>query len=92
MGRVVDVSPHVTLGSEGGDYEVAIPLEALGLSPSEGLSVLGDVGVLLGDGTSTQQRVYWSNRASLIVSDLPGEARLTPQHWGVWTFGDVGVQ
>ena len=92
MGRVADVSALVALGEGSGDYEVAIPLAALGLSPQEGLSVLGDIGVLLGDGTSTQQRVYWSNRANLIVSDLPGEARLTPQHWGVWTFGGASAQ
>ena len=91
MDHIADLTSGVALGERQGNYEVAILLSALGLSPSEGLSILGDVGVLLGDGTSTRQRVYWNNQINRIVSDLPGEARLTPQHWGVWTFSASGA-
>ena len=92
MDRVADLTSVVALGEQQGDYEVAISLSALGLSSSDGLSMLGDIGVLLGDGTSTRQRVYWNNRSNRIVSDLPGEARLTPQHWGLWTFSATNAQ
>lgn len=34
------------------------------------------------DGLQTIQRVYWSNKATGIVQDVPSEAILTPQFWG----------
>ena len=91
MARVADLTSVVALGERQGNYEVAIPLSALDRSFSDGQSMLGDIGVLLGDGTSTRQRVYWNNQTNRIVSDLPGEARLMPQHWGVWTFSASGA-
>jgi hypothetical protein len=32
-------------------------------------------------------RLYWSNKATGIVSDIPSEAELQPSLWGVWEFG-----
>ena len=43
-----------------------------------------DLGILRGDGTSTLQRVYWSNKGTAIVSDVPSETQLTPALWGRW--------
>jgi len=34
----------------------------------------------------TQQRVYWSNKATGITADVPSEAMLTPSLWGLFTF------
>jgi hypothetical protein len=31
-------------------------------------------------------RVYWSNKATGLTSDVPSEAMLTPQLWGTWQF------
>jgi hypothetical protein len=42
--------------------------------------------VLRGDGQKTVQRVYWSNKATGLVSDIPSEAELTPQLWGTFKF------
>jgi hypothetical protein len=60
----------------------SIPLSVLGLKPAPGLALRGDIGVLRGDGLKTVQRVYWSNKATGLVSDVPSEAELTPQLWG----------
>ena len=65
-----------------GDYEFSIPLAALGLKPKAGQSLKGDVGILRGTGTDTTARVYWSNKATGITSDVPSEAMLTPLLWG----------
>ena len=87
LDRVDDVSGQVVLTDDhNGDYEVSIPLSVLGLQPQPGLRVRGDIGVLRGDGRQTNQRVYWANKATAIVSDVPTEAELTPRLWGIWEF------
>ena len=63
-------------------FVFSIPLEVLGLKPTPGITLRGDVGLLRGDGLRTTQRVYWSNKATGLVSDVPSEAELTPQLWG----------
>jgi hypothetical protein len=50
------------------------------------MTIRGDVGVLRGNGFQTLQRVYWSNKATGLVSDAPTEADLTPQFWGEMRF------
>jgi hypothetical protein len=81
-GETKDPSGKVTLGS----IECSVPLDLLGLHPTRGQTIRGDVGVLRGNGFQTLQRAYWSNKSSGLVSDLPSEAELTPRLWGVWTF------
>ena len=82
---VADVSDQVQLAADGkGNYEVAVPLALLGLNPQDGMKIKGDIGILRGDGTQTTQRVYWNNKATAIVSDVPSEAMLTPGLWGIW--------
>jgi hypothetical protein len=84
----VSSSVQVAIGTKAasnvgtGDFEVSIPLRVLGLSPLPGESLRGDIGLLRGDGLRTTQRVYWSNKATGLVSDIPSEASLTPQFWG----------
>ena len=84
LAGVADVSARVRLAQRGGDYELAVPLDLVGLVPADGLALRGDVGVLLGDGGETTARVYWSNKTHTTVSDVPSEARLNPKHWGPW--------
>ena len=84
--QVRQVGERVQLAQVGGDYEIAIPLELLGLKPAAGLEVLADLGVLRGREGRTMQRTYWSNQNATLVSDLPSEARLVPGEWGLWTF------
>ncbi len=84
--EVRDVSAQVQLAGSGGNYEFSIPLAVLGLQARAGQSISGDIGVLRGDGAETTARVYWSNKATSIVSDVPSEAQLTPQLWGKLEF------
>ena len=83
---VAEISSSVSVSGTMGDFEVSIPLDVIGLVPQAGLSILGDVGVLTGDGVETQRRIYWNNKTNIITADVPSEAALTPEYWGVWTF------
>ncbi len=85
--EVVDVSDQVQVAQRDGDVEVAVALELLGLRPEPGQTHLADLGVLRGEGPQTVQRLYWHNRDTAIVSDVPAEARLRPGRWGQWRFG-----
>lgn len=91
--QVVDVSDQVQLAGSEGNYEFSIPLAVLGLKPTPDEIIRGDLGILRGNGFQTLQRVYWSNKATGIVSDVPSEAMLTPQLWGHWLFqSPVGLK
>ena len=83
---VEDVSDIVKLAQVDGDYELAVPLKLVGLAPAAGYRIKADVGILRGDGFQTRQRVYWSNKATGLLADVPGEAELTPGLWGEWEF------
>jgi len=67
-------------------FEFSVPLKLLDLKVQPGMKIRGDVGVLRGNGFQTLQRVYWSNKATGLVSDAPTEADLTPQFWGEMRF------
>jgi hypothetical protein len=84
--EVADISGSIVLAGHDGDFEFSLPLEVLGLRPKKGLEILGDLGVLRGDGAQTTRRIYWNNLDTALVSDLPSEARLRPTNWGVWQF------
>lgn len=87
MDSVTDVSDQVQLVNDGtGNYQISVPLAVLGLKPKNGMRIKGDIGILRGSGTQTTQRVYWSNKATAIVSDVPSEAMLTPGVWGTFEF------
>jgi len=68
--------------------QAAIPLEVLGLSPTPGLVLRGDLGVTFGDseGNRTVRRQYWSNRNTGLVDDAVFELQLTPTAWGELVF------
>jgi hypothetical protein len=82
---VDDVSSDVALATDqAGNFELSIPLAALGWKPKIGQTYRADLGVLRGSGGQTTQRVYWSNKATAITADVPSEAELTPRLWGKW--------
>lgn len=86
LDRVDDVSGDVQLADDGaGHFEFSIPLKTLG-APFEkaqpGSRLRGDLGVLRGSAGQTLQRVYWTNKATAIVADVPSEAQLSPKLWG----------
>src|SRR5437773_2585713 len=84
----LSAAPDVKMASApmpGGYFvETAIPWKVLGVAPRAGLKLRGDVGVLFADsgGTETVARHYWSNKATGLVNDVPGEADLSPNLWG----------
>ena len=86
--RVEDVTDRIELAAgkdargREANYELRIPLSLVGLRPQRGGTLRGDVGVLRGQNGATVARVYWSNKATAIVSDVPSEAALAPQNWG----------
>jgi len=96
MDRVEAVSDQVRLASDvdmdekgtvkEARYEIAIPLETLHLTPKANMTIRGDIGVIRGNGFQAMQRVYWSNKATGLMSDIPSQAELTPELWGTWTF------
>jgi len=87
LDRVDDVSDQVELAADkAGNYEIAVPLSVFGLKPQAGMRIKGDIGILRGDGKQTTQRIYWANKATAMVSDVPSEAELTPALWGTWEF------
>jgi hypothetical protein len=84
--RVDDVSDQLRFAAAEGNYELSIPLAVLGLKPEPGQAIRADLGVLRGNSFQTLQRVYWSNKATGITSDVPSEAMLAPGLWGRWVF------
>ena len=77
---------QIAVNRAGNDYtvDVAVPLADLGLAPGAGKALRGDFGVIYGDaaGTTNIFRNYWSNQATGLVNDVPGEIMLTPGLWG----------
>jgi hypothetical protein len=84
--QVADVSSKITFAAKNGMYEFSIPLSSLNLNPKAGMIIIGDIGVLKGDGSQTLSRLYWSNKATSIISDVPSEAELKPGLWGHFIF------
>jgi hypothetical protein len=84
--QVQSISDRIQLAVAKGHIECAIPLKVLHLKPAVGMELLADVGVLRGREGRTVQRSYWSNKSTVLVSDLPSEARLHPERWGSWVF------
>ncbi|HEY3325333.1 MAG TPA: sugar-binding protein [Planctomycetota bacterium] len=68
--------------------EAAIPLSALDLKPTGGLSLRGDFGVTHGDQASqrTRLRTYWNNQHTGIVDDVVFELQMEPKNWGELIF------
>ncbi len=82
---VKDVTADLAFAAgKGGAFEFSVPLTVLGWSPQADAAYSGDLGLLRGNGFQTLQRVYWSNKATAITSDVPSEAALTPRLWGTW--------
>jgi hypothetical protein len=69
---------------EGYALRAAVPLKAIGWTPRAGSTYPGDLGIVYSDqeGTRNELRMYWSNQATGIVSDLSLEAAIQPARWG----------
>lgn len=74
----------VKTGKDSYTLQAAIPLAALGLKPSSGLTVRGDFGVTHSDakGADAVLRTYWANQQTGLVSDDVFELKMEPKNWG----------
>jgi hypothetical protein len=63
---------------------VTVPLSELGINPAMAEGLTGVVGVVYSNpaGDNRASRLYWHNKKTGLVSDVPSEARLTPAEWG----------
>ncbi len=81
---------RVAVVRRGQDYvlEASVPLAAIHLDPRTLGETSGDVGRVLSDqsGSLAASRVYWANKNTNIMSDLPSEAGLQPNLWGLFRF------
>lgn len=86
--RLESAIVKVQRGGNGYKVDVGIPLADLGLENPKPLKLRGDFGVIYGDaaGTINTFRNYWSNQATGLVSDVPGEIMLSPNLWGHLNF------
>jgi hypothetical protein len=86
VSRPTDVTVAFGKASGGWFAEAQVPWTRLGFTPTSGQELRADLGVLSADrgGTTTVARTYWSNAATGLVNDIPGEAELTPKLWGTW--------
>ena len=80
----------ITVARSADSYAVRaeIPLADLGLNASSlGKPLPCDFGAIYGDaeGTTNIFRNYWSNHATGLVNDVPGEIMLAPSLWGKTT-------
>ena len=64
--------------------EAAVPLADLGIDSADVASLRGDVGVIFADesGIGRSLRMYYYNRHTEMLSDVPTEATLQPAEWG----------
>jgi hypothetical protein len=64
--------------------EAAVPLAELGIDPKSTAGLRGDVGAIFADesGRSRSLRLYYYNRHTEMLSDVPTEATLQPAEWG----------
>ena len=85
-------SADIKVETAPGSYRVtvSVPLRELGLTDPAGAALSGDFGVIYGDqeGTVNLSRRYWSNQATGLVNDIPGEIMPDPRRWGILKFGE----
>ena len=86
--KINDAQIKVNLNGNSYEIEAAIPIKSLGVNKLSGLKIKGDFGVVYGDdkGTINFLRNYWSNKATGLVNDVPGEIMLSPVNWGTIKF------
>ena len=81
---VPDAKAAIQRGGDSYTVELCVPLAALGFKPEAGRDYKADLGAVFSDATGTDRaaRVYWSNKATGLVNDVPGEIMAQPNLWG----------
>jgi hypothetical protein len=82
---VKDAEVKLETAADGYTLRASVPLKALPWAPKPGVATRGDIGVIFSDpgGARNVLRAYHANKDTAIVNDIPSEARLEPQKWGV---------
>ncbi|MDQ3812760.1 MAG: hypothetical protein M3347_02270, partial [Armatimonadota bacterium] len=82
--RVASAKVTHKIGNNGYSVLLTVPLAELGLDPAKTNEVKGVVGVIFSDpsGTNRASRLYWHDKATGLVSDVPSESRLNSAAWG----------
>ncbi|MBC2601728.1 FlgD immunoglobulin-like domain containing protein [Puniceicoccus vermicola] len=85
-----DAKVSVNQGMLGYSVLLRVPLKDLGIDPSLDQDLTGIVGVIFSDpsGTNRVSRLYWHDKNTGMVSDVPSEAKLNPKNWGVIGIAD----
>ncbi len=88
-GILTDVEINVKRGNGVYTLEASVPLATIHLDPTALGETRGDVGRVMSDqtGTLATSRIYWANKNTNIMADLPSEAGLQPNLWGLFKFG-----
>lgn len=82
--RLESATLQVLTGFNAYSALLRIPLADIGMSDIRGQEITGLVGVIYSDpsGSNRASRVYWHDKETGMVNDVPTEARLVPQRWG----------
>ena len=90
---VKDAKISIGRGGRGYIVEAAVPLAALVFAPQAGKTYGIDLGVIYSDakGTNRAARIYWSNKATGLTADVPGEIMAFPGLWGTALWGAATV-
>ena len=91
---VKDITSELEFAEDGaGNYEFSVPLatvlrvefKKLGKQDwhEDKTVILGDVGIIRGNGTQNVQRLCWNSLDTWMTSDIPSEARWRSLNWGV---------
>jgi hypothetical protein len=88
-GILQDAEINIKRGNGEYTMEASVPLSTIHLDPTTMGETRGDVGRVMSDqtGTMATSRVYWANKNTNIMADLPSEASLQPNLWGLFKFG-----
>lgn len=82
--RLDSAKAQVEVGSGKYSVLVTVPLAEIGLDPSKVTAMKGIAGVIFSDpsGTNRASRLYWFDKGTGLVSDVPSEAKLNSSAWG----------
>jgi len=86
--RLPSAKIAVAIGNRGYSVLLRIPLQDLGIDPTKVADIKGITGVIFSDpsGTNRASRLYWHDKSTGLVSDVPSEARLNAARWGTLRF------
>ncbi|WP_269523313.1 FlgD immunoglobulin-like domain containing protein [Coraliomargarita parva] len=74
----------VSQGMLGYSVLLTVPLADLGIDPDQIPGLKGITGVIFSDpaGNNRASRLYWHDKATGMVNDVPSESKLSPDRWG----------